>query len=84
MDDTIVVHLMKNAHASVAHKRGMTTFGDLVSKIVGSVFRLASVRNCNVIYIVGDMCTKTGRASRAAARNNVLGSEAIRGMASWK
>ena len=53
--DAIVVDLMKNAHASVAHKGNMVTFGDLVSKVVGSVFRLASLRNCNVVYIVGDV-----------------------------
>ena len=46
---------MKFAHAYVAHKGSMMTFGDLLANIVRSVFHTATARKCSVVCIVGDV-----------------------------
>lgn len=50
-----MVDFMKFAHAYVAHKGSMMTFGDLLANIVRSVFHTATARKCSVVCIVGDV-----------------------------
>ncbi|MBN69448.1 MAG: hypothetical protein CME32_09245 [Gimesia sp.] len=53
--NALVVDLMKVVQACVTKKGSMVTFGDLVTKIVASVYRSARARGCTVVYFVGDV-----------------------------